>query len=164
MEELSRTVAERRLRAVFRGALRTEDSRRAHVHRHAAAVPPLVVGRLRSGPVHLGYRLGVVKETSGYFERWSTTGAAVLHMRRSRETTPSSRDSGTMRPVRRSRQTEDWNVRWRRNRAGCSIASSSGWIYGTDTRRYYSATIGNGASTSRLNSKDFVFDLPVTVT
>ncbi len=49
LEELSRAVAERRLRAVLCGALCAEDSWREDLHRHAAAVPSLEPGGIRSG-------------------------------------------------------------------------------------------------------------------
>ena len=50
LEELSRAVAERRLRAVLRGALREGEARRGRVPRRAAPVPPLGDRRFRSGP------------------------------------------------------------------------------------------------------------------
>ena len=50
LEELSRAVAERRLRAVLRRALRERAARRRRVPRRAAAVPPLGDRGFRSGP------------------------------------------------------------------------------------------------------------------
>ena len=84
LEELSRAVAERRLRAVLCGAVRQGEARRGSVSRHPAPVPAL--GRSTTsdqGPVYLGYRLGHIKGESRVFRALVyNKGAAVLHMLR----------------------------------------------------------------------------------
>ena len=75
LEELPRAVAQRRLRAVLRGALRAEAARRARLRRHAAAVPPLGAASPTQGPVYLGYRLGHIKADRASSARSSTTRA-----------------------------------------------------------------------------------------
>jgi hypothetical protein len=122
------------------------------------------------GPVHLGYRLGVVKGNVRVFRALVyNKGAAVLHMLRRL-----LGDDVFFAGIRR------FYADRRYQKAGTedlerALESESGrvldrfferWIYGTDIPRIrYSTTLGNGSVNVRFEqAADLVFDLPVTVT
>ena len=84
LEELSRAVAQRRVRAVLRGALRGEGSRRQRLPEPA---PADAAHRDRcvdaDGPIYLGYRLGHIQGDDRIFRAIVyNKGAMVLHMLR----------------------------------------------------------------------------------
>jgi peptidase M1-like protein len=122
------------------------------------------------GPVHLGYRLGLVKGNVRVFRALVyNKGAAVLHMLRKL-----LGDETFFAGIRR------FYADRRYQKAGTedlerALEAESGrvldrfferWIYGTDIPRIrYSTTVGNGAVNVRFEqAADLVFDLPVTVT
>jgi hypothetical protein len=122
------------------------------------------------GPVHLGYRLGVVKGNVRVFRALVyNKGAAVLHMLRRL-----LGDDVFFAGIRR------FYADRRYQKAGTedlerALEAESGrvldrfferWIYGTDIPRIrYSTTLGNGTVNVRFEqAADLVFDLPVTVT
>jgi len=122
------------------------------------------------GPVHLGYRLGVVKGDIRVFRAIVyNKGAAVLHMLRRL-----LGDKAFFAGIRR------FYADRRYQKAGTedlerALEAESGrvldrfferWIYATDIPRIrYSSTVGNGEVTVRFEqADDLVFDLPVTVT
>jgi hypothetical protein len=122
------------------------------------------------GPVHLGYRLGVVKNDVRVFRALVyNKGAAVLHMLRKL-----LGDEVFFSGLRR------FYLDRRYQKAGTedlerALEAESGrvldrfferWIYGTDIPRIrYTSTIASGRVTVRFEqAADLVFDLPVTVT
>jgi hypothetical protein len=122
------------------------------------------------GPVHLGYRLGLVKGNVRVFRALVyNKGAAVLHMLRRL-----LGDDTFFAGLRR------FYIDRRYQKAGTedlerALEAESGrvldrfferWIYGTETPRIrYSTTVGNGVVIVRFEqAADLVFDLPVTVT
>jgi hypothetical protein len=122
------------------------------------------------GPVHLGYRLGVVKGNVRVFRALVyNKGAAVLHMLR-RLLGDDTFFAGLRRfyADRRYQKagTEDLERALEAESGRVLDRFFERWIYSTDIPRLrYSATIGNGAVTVRFEqAADLVFDLPVTVT
>jgi peptidase M1-like protein len=122
------------------------------------------------GPVHLGYRLGVVKGNVRVFRALVyNKGAAVLHMLR-RLLGDDTFFAGLKRfySDRRYQKagTEDLERAMEAQSGRVLDRFFERWIYGTDIPRLrYSATIGNGAVNVRFEqAADLVFDLPVTVT
>ena len=122
------------------------------------------------GPVHLGYRLGVVKGNVRVFRALVyNKGAAVLHMLR-RLLGDDTFFAGLKRfyADRRYQKagTEDLERAMEAQSGRVLDRFFERWIYGTDIPRIrYSATIGNGAVNVRFEqAADLVFDLPVTVT
>jgi aminopeptidase N len=122
------------------------------------------------GPVHLGYRLGVVKGDVRVFRALVyNKGAAVLHMLRKL-----LGDEVFFSGLRR------FYLDRRYQKAGTedlerALEAESGrvldrfferWIYGTDIPRIrYSSSIASGSVTVRFEqAAELVFDLPVTVT
>jgi hypothetical protein len=122
------------------------------------------------GPVHLGYRLGVVKANPRVFRALVyNKGAAVLHMLR-RLLGDDTFFAGLRRfyADRRYQKagTEDLERALEAESGKVLDRFFERWIYGTDIPRIrYSTTIGNGAVNVRFEqAADLVFDLPVTVT
>jgi hypothetical protein len=122
------------------------------------------------GPVHLGYRLGVVKGNVRVFRALVyNKGAAVLHMLR-RLLGDDTFFAGLKRfyADRRYQKagTEDLERAMEAESGRVLDRFFERWIYGTDIPQIrYSATIGNGAVNVRFEqAADLVFDLPVTVT
>jgi hypothetical protein len=122
------------------------------------------------GPVHLGYRLGVVKGNVRIFRALVyNKGAAVLHMLR-RLLGDDSFFAGLKRfyADRRYQKagTEDLERALETESGRVLDRFFERWIYGTDIPRIrYSTTIGNGTVNVRFEqAADLVFDLPVTVT
>jgi Peptidase family M1 domain len=122
------------------------------------------------GPVHLGYRLGLVKGNVRVFRALVyNKGAAVLHMLRRL-----LGDDAFFAGIRR------FYADRRYQKAGTedlerALEAESGrvldrfferWIYETDIPRIrYSTSLGNGTVNVRFEqAADLVFDLPVTVT
>jgi len=122
------------------------------------------------GPVHLGYRLGLVKGNVRVFRALVyNKGAAVLHMLR-RLLGDDTFFAGIRRfyADRRYQKagTEDLERALEAESGRVLDRFFERWIYGTDIPRIrYSATVGNGAVNVRFEqAADLVFDLPVTVT
>jgi hypothetical protein len=122
------------------------------------------------GPVHLGYRLGVVKGNVRVFRALVyNKGAAVLHMVR-RLLGDETFFAGLRRFYEDRRYqkagTEDLERAFEAVSGRVLDRFFERWIYGTDIPRVrYSTTIGNGAVNVRFEqAADLVFDLPVTVT
>jgi len=122
------------------------------------------------GPVHLGYRLGVVKGNVRVFRALVyNKGAAVLHMLR-RLLGDETFFAGLRRfyADRRYQKagTEDLERALEAESGRVLDRFFERWIYGTDIPRIrYSTTLGNGTVTVRFEqAADLVFDLPVTVT
>ena len=122
------------------------------------------------GPVHLGYRLGLVKGNVRVFRALVyNKGAAVLHMLR-RLLGDETFFSGLRRfyADRRYQKagTEDLERALEAESGKVLDRFFERWIYGTDIPRVrYSTTIGNGAVMVRFEQPaDLVFDFPVTVT
>jgi hypothetical protein len=122
------------------------------------------------GPVHLGYRLGVVKGNVRVFRALVyNKGAAVLHMLR-RLLGDQTFFSGLRRFYEDRRYqkagTEDLERAFEAESGRVLDRFFERWIYGTDIPRIrYNTTIGNGAVNVRFEqAADLVFDLPVTVT
>jgi hypothetical protein len=122
------------------------------------------------GPVHLGYRLGLVKNDVRVFRALVyNKGAAVLHMLR-RLLGDEVFFSGLRRfyADRRYQKagTEDFERAMEAESGRVLDRFFERWIYGTETPRIrYSTTIGNGNVLVRFEqAADLVFDIPVTVT
>jgi peptidase M1-like protein len=122
------------------------------------------------GPVHLGYRLGVVKGNIRVFRALVyNKGAAVLHMLR-RLLGDDTFFAGLRRfyADRRYQKagTEDLERALEAESGRVLDRFFERWIYGTDIPRIrYSTSIGNGTVKVRFEqAADLVFDLPVTVT
>ncbi len=122
------------------------------------------------GPVHLGYRLGLVKGNVRVFRALVyNKGAAVLLMLR-RLLGDDIFFAGIRRfyADRRYQKagTEDLERALEAESGRVLDRFFERWIYGTDIPRIrYSTTVGNGAVTVRFEqAADLVFDLPVTVT
>jgi predicted metalloprotease with PDZ domain len=122
------------------------------------------------GPIHLGYRLGLVKGNVRVFRALVyNKGAAVLHMLR-RLLGDDTFFAGLRRfyADRRYQKagTEDLERALEAQSGRVLDRFFERWIYGTDIPRIrYSATIGNGTVNLRFEqAADLVFDLPVTVT
>jgi len=122
------------------------------------------------GPVHLGYRLGLVKGNVRVFRALVyNKGAAVLHMLR-RLLGDQVFFAGLRRfyADRRYQKagTEDLERALEAQSGRVLDRFFERWIYGTDIPRIkYSSTIGNGHVVVRFEqAPELVFDLPVTVT
>ena len=122
------------------------------------------------GPVHLGYRLGVVKGNVRVFRALVyNKGAAVLHMLR-RLLGDDAFFAGLRRfyADRRYQKagTEDLERALEAESGRVLDRFFERWIYGTDLPRIrYSTTVGNGVVNVRFEqAADLVFDVPVTVT
>jgi peptidase M1-like protein len=122
------------------------------------------------GPVHLGYRLGVVKGNVRVFRALVyNKGAAVLHMLR-RLLGDDAFFAGLRRfyADRRYQKagTEDLERALEAESGRILDRFFERWIYGTDIPRIrYSTTLGNGVVNVRFEqAADLVFDVPVTVT
>jgi hypothetical protein len=122
------------------------------------------------GPVHLGYRLGLVKGNVRVFRALVyNKGAAVLHMLR-RLLGDDTFFAGLRRfyADRRYQKagTEDLERALEAESGRVLDRFFERWIYGTETPRIrYSTTVGNGVVNVRFEqAADLVFDLPVTVT
>jgi hypothetical protein len=122
------------------------------------------------GPVHLGYRLGVVKGNVRVFRALVyNKGAAVLHMLR-RLLGDDAFFAGLRRfyADRRYQKagTEDLERALEAESGRVLDRFFERWIYGTDIPRIrYSTTLGNGVVNVRFEqAADLVFDIPVTVT
>jgi hypothetical protein len=122
------------------------------------------------GPVHLGYRLGVVKGNVRVFRALVyNKGAAVLHMLR-RLLGDDTFFAGLRRfyADRRYQKagTEDLERALEAESGRVLDRFFERWIYGTDTPRIrFSTTVGNGVVNVQFEqAADLVFDLPVTVT
>jgi hypothetical protein len=122
------------------------------------------------GPVHLGYRLGLVKGNVRVFRALVyNKGAAVLHMLR-RLLGDDVFFAGLRRfyADRRYQKagTEDLERALEAESGHVLDRFFERWIYGTDIPRIrYSTTIGNGTVNVRFEqAADLVFDVPVTVT
>jgi hypothetical protein len=122
------------------------------------------------GPVHLGYRLGVVKGNVRVFRALVyNKGAAVLHMLR-RLLGDEVFFTGLRRfyADRRYQKagTEDLERALEAESGRVLDRFFERWIYGTDIPRIrYSTTLGNGVVNVRFEqAADLVFDVPVTVT
>ncbi len=122
------------------------------------------------GPVHLGYRLGVVKGNVRVFRAVVyNKGAAVLHMLR-RLLGDDTFFAGLRRfyADRRYQKagTEDLERALEAESGRVLDRFFERWIYGTDIPRIrYSTKVGNGTVDVRFEqAADLVFDLPVTVT
>jgi hypothetical protein len=122
------------------------------------------------GPVHLGYRLGVVRGNPRVFRALVyNKGAAVLHMLR-RLLGDNTFFAGLRRfyADRRYQKagTEDLERALEAESGRVLDRFFERWIYGTDIPRIrYTATIGSNAVSLRFEqAADLVFDLPVTVT
>ena len=122
------------------------------------------------GPVHLGYRLGVVKGNVRVFRALVyNKGAAVLHMLR-RLLGDDTFFAGLKRfyADRRYQKagTEDLERALEAESGRVLDRFFERWIYGTDIPRIrYSTSVGNGTVNVRFEqAADLVFDLPVTVT
>ena len=122
------------------------------------------------GPVHLGYRLGLVKGNVRVFRALVyNKGAAVLHMLR-RLLGDDVFFSGLRRfyADRRYQKagTEDLERALEAESGRVLDRFFERWIYGTDIPRVrYSTSLGNGTVNVRFEqAADLVFDLPVTVT
>ena len=171
LEELSRAVDQRGLRAVLRGALRAED-------RAAIACSLDMLRQFRrwslsesdQGPCTSARGSDSSSETRGSFERSSTTRApraahAAPPARRrgvlSRTAAASTWTGATRRPAPKIS-----SGRWRRSRAACSIASSSAGSTAAAFRACATGTqIGDKQVVVRFEQAgDQVFDIPVTVT
>ena len=121
------------------------------------------------GPVHLGYRLGLVKGNVRVFRALVyNKGAAVLHMLRRllgdevffRGLRRFYMDAAIRRP-----ELKTSSGRWRRSPGGCSIASSSGGF----TARHSPHPVQHADRRRQVvvrfeQAGDQVFDMPVTVT
>jgi hypothetical protein len=122
------------------------------------------------GPVHLGYRLGLVKGNVRVFRALVyNKGAAVLHMLR-RLLGDDIFFSGLRRfyADRRYQKagTEDLERALEAESGRVLDRFFERWIYGTDIPRVrYSTSLGDGTVNVRFEqAADLVFDLPVTVT
>jgi hypothetical protein len=122
------------------------------------------------GPVHLGYRLGLVKGNVRVFRALVyNKGAAVLHMLR-RLLGDDAFFAGLRRFYTERRYqkagTEDLERALEVESGRVLDRFFERWIYGTDIPRIkYSMTLGNGMVNVRFEqAADLVFDLPVTVT
>ena len=122
------------------------------------------------GPVHLGYRLGVVKGNVRVFRALVyNKGAAVLHMLR-RLLGDDVFFTGLRRfyADRRYQKagTEDLERALEAESGRVLDRFFERWIYGTDIPRIrYSTTLGNSVVNVRFEqAADLVFDVPVTVT
>ena len=122
------------------------------------------------GPVHLGYRLGLVKGNVRVFRALVyNKGAAVLHMLR-RLLGDETFFAGLRRfyADRRYQKagTEDLERAFESESGRVLDRFFERWIYGTDIPRVrYSTSLGNGTVNVRFEqAADLVFDLPVTVT
>jgi Peptidase family M1 domain len=122
------------------------------------------------GPVHLGYRLGLVKGNVRVFRALVyNKGAAVLHMLR-RLLGDDAFFTGLRRfyADRRYQKagTEDLERALEAESGRVLDRFFERWIYGTDIPRIrYSTTLGNGAVNVRFEqAAELVFDVPVTVT
>ena len=122
------------------------------------------------GPVHLGYRLGLVKGNVRVFRALVyNKGAAVLHMLR-RLLGDDVFFSGLRRfyADRRYQKagTEDLERALEAESGRVLDRFFERWIYGTDIPRVrYSTSLGDGTVNVRFEqAADLVFDLPVTVT
>ena len=122
------------------------------------------------GPVHLGYRLGLVKGNVRVFRALVyNKGAAVLHMLR-RLLGDDVFFSGLRRfyADRRYQKagTEDLERALEAESGRVLDRFFERWIYGTDIPRVrYSTSLGDGTVNMRFEqAADLVFDLPVTVT
>jgi hypothetical protein len=122
------------------------------------------------GPVHLGYRLGLVKGNVRVFRALVyNKGAGTLHMLR-RLLGDDVFFAGLRRfyADRRYQKagTEDLERALEAESGRVLDRFFERWIYGTDIPRIrYSSTIGNGTVNVRFEqAADLVFDLPVTVT
>jgi hypothetical protein len=122
------------------------------------------------GPVHLGYRLGVVKADVRVFRALVyNKGAGVLHMLR-KLLGDEVFFSGLRRfyADRRYQKagTEDLERALEAESGRVLDRFFERWIYGTDIPRIrYSTTVGNGTVSVRFEqAAELVFDLPVTVT
>jgi hypothetical protein len=122
------------------------------------------------GPVHLGYRLGLVKGNVRVFRALVyNKGAAVLHMLR-RLLGDEVFFTGLRRfyADRRYQKagTEDLERALEAESGRVLDRFFERWIYGTDIPRIrYSTSVGNGVVNVKFEqAADLVFDLPVTVT
>jgi aminopeptidase N len=122
------------------------------------------------GPVHLGYRLGLVKGNVRVFRALVyNKGAAVLHMLR-RLLGDETFFAGLRRfyTDRRYQKagTEDLERALEAESGRVLDRFFERWIYGTDIPRIrYSTTVGSDSVHVRFEqAADLVFDLPVTVT
>jgi hypothetical protein len=122
------------------------------------------------GPVHLGYRLGLVKGNVRVFRALVyNKGAAVLHMLR-RLLGDEVFFAGLRRfyADRRYQKagTEDLERALEAESGRVLDRFFERWIYGTDIPRIrYSTSVGNGVVNVKFEqAADLVFDLPVTVT
>jgi len=122
------------------------------------------------GPVHLGYRLGLVKGNVRVFRALVyNKGAAVLHMLR-RLLGDDAFFAGLRRfyTDRRYQKagTEDLERALEAESGRVLDRFFERWIYGTDIPHLrYSTTLGNGMVNVRFEqAADLVFDVPVTVT
>ena len=159
LEELSRAVAERGLRAILRRALREGEARRGRVPRRAAPVPH--AGRSRipiKGPVYLGYRLGHIKGESRVFRALVyNKGAAVLHMLRRLigDEAFFARHQAVLRRATDSRRRAPTICarRWKRPAAATSTASSSAGFTTTASRACATAPPSKARSWSSASSR-----------
>ena len=122
------------------------------------------------GPVHLGYRLGLVRGNVRVFRALVyNKGAAVLHMLR-RLLGDDAFFAGIKRfyADRRYQKagTEDLERALEAESGRVLDRFFERWIYGTDIPRIrYSTSLGSGTLNVRFEqAADLVFDLPVTVT
>ncbi len=170
LEELSRAVAERRLRAVLRRALREREARRRRVPRHPAPVPPLGDRRFRPGPgvsrlsprAHQGRepRLPRAGLQQG---RRRAAHAAPADRRRSVLPRPASGSTPTTGSRRRAPTI--CARRWKRTAAATSTRFFERWIYDNGIPRLrYSTAVEGQELVVRFEQAGEVYDVPVTVT
>ena len=129
LAQLPRAVAQRRVRAVFRRALRAASEGRRDVRGMLRQLRKWAIDSSDQGPVSLGYRLGHIRGESRMFRALVyNKGAAVLHMLR-RLVGDDAFFRGLRRFYRESRfrkvGTEEFRSRWRGRPASRSSASSS---------------------------------------
>ena len=169
LEELSRAVAERRLRAVLRRALREGTARRGGVPRRAAPVRRWAMDQSDQGAVYLGYRLGHIKGDSRVFRAMVyNKGAAVLHMLR-RLVGDDAFFRGLRRYYARTRSRRPapkiCSARWKPKPDDRSSGSSSAGSTGRACRACATAPPSKARKWSCASSRSArSYDVPVTVT
>ncbi len=170
LEELSRAVAERRVRAVLRGALCQGAARRADVPRCAPPVPPLGDGsnRIRARCIW-GIASATSRATAGSFERSSTTKAPRCCTCCGGLIGDDAFFRGVKRYYAENRYqkagTEDLQRAMEAEFGGSLDRFFERWIFASGLPRVrYSTAVEGQELVVRFEQIGDVFDVPVTVT
>ena len=171
LEELSRAVAERGLRAVHRRALRARAARRAGVPRHPQAVPPLGHRPVRpTAPSISAIGSGTSRATAASSARWSTTRArsCCTCCAGWSATTRSSRAcSGIYREHRFTKAGTADLQKAMELESGRDLARFfERWVFdsGVPRLRYATSVAADEATRAHRAGRATSYDVPVTVT